>query len=214
MTRVRRLTSRGLSLLALFALVAQTSLADDLAPAPFRGQPNSVMAKFDLFQGPTPGGPSQITFGANPTYQLHPIQPTVSAPISNPTTGTLDYIITLPNYIDQEPIKYFRIQYSWFGALPGSGPTGDAFVSQFSAVPNATVQLVGGTPPTLVPGSTNVYHRWDDFEIRPNPDFEEFTVSFVDADPRWVIIDTISIPEPATVGLLSLGALALLRRRR
>ena len=39
-------------------------------------------------------------------------------------------------------------------------------------------------------------------------------LSALDADPRSVIIDTISLPEPASAALLGLGALALCRRRQ
>ncbi len=199
-----------LAALSVLALVSHTASADDITPPFYRGDPNTVMAKFDLFGAPAPGGPTQLTFGANPTYPLSTATASVSGAMTNPTLpNAIDYTFVVPNYIDLEPLKLVRVQYSWFGGIPG--PTGDAFTSLVVPVPGGTAQLVNSSPVTNVTG--NIYHRYDDFEIRPNPDFEEFVITFVDADPRWVIFDTISFPEPASAALLGLGALALLRRR-
>ncbi|MEQ8837322.1 MAG: PEP-CTERM sorting domain-containing protein [Lacipirellulaceae bacterium] len=122
-------------------------------------------------------------------------------PAQSSTNGIL-YPIALPNYIDQEPLKLIRIQYSWFG-LPSQGA--DAFAQAILPSPGGAVQLVNSTPPTNISG--NIYHRWDDYRIIPNPDSERFEVVFVNADPRWVIFDTISVPEPTSLALLGFAGL-------
>lgn len=189
---------------------AATASADDLAPPPFRGLPHSVMAKFDLFGGQVPGGPDLFsTVGG--TYPLDPLLPEVGSPATDPTRNALIYPIALPNFIDPLPLKLIRVQYSWFGST--TGPTGDAITDAILPSPGGAVQLVNSSGPQLIPGS-NIFHRWDDFEIIPNPDSERFEIAFINADPRWIIIDTISLPEPsglAASGLLML--IALLRRR-
>jgi len=189
------------------------TFADDLAPPPFRGQPHSVMAKFDLFGGAVPGGPSQ--YGTVPgVYPLDQLAPFVGQPTTDPTRNALVYPIGLPNFIDPLPLKLIRVQYSWFSGAPSGGPLGDGLTDAILPSPGGSVQLVNSSPATLVPGTGNVYHRWDDFEIVPNPDSERFEIAFIDADPRWIVIDTISLPEPS--GFAAAGVVALmaaLRRR-
>ena len=61
-----------------------------------------------------------------------------------------------------------------------------------------------------------------EFAFEPNPAWEEIYLKFDwISDPApggayvdQVVIDTLCIPEPMTVGLLALGALGLIRRRR
>lgn len=200
-------TFRFLSLFSIVGFLVGTAgsaLADDLAPPIYRGAPNSVMAKFDLFGGP----PIQFSEGANPTYPLDPLTPFIGNP--TPGTNSIIYPLALPNYIDQEPLKKIRIQYSWFGS-----PTAGSNAGAISILPSpgGVVQQVNATLPTNVSG--NIFHRWDDYEIRPNPDSERFEIEFINADPRWIIIDTISLPEPGTLAILLLGSsLALTARRR
>ncbi|MEQ8208831.1 MAG: hypothetical protein RH917_03285 [Lacipirellulaceae bacterium] len=179
---------------------------DDLEPAPFRGDPNSVLAKFDL-QGQA--NLDSFSEGANPTFPLFPLPAT----ITQDPTGAPFYQVELPNYIDDLPLKLMRIQYSWFGQ------TGDAQTVTINVSPNVpggSIALVDSGPITPVPGVPNAFHRYDDFEIRPNPDFESIQVEFFNSDPRWLIFDTIStVPEPSTLslGLLLVAGLTTQRWR-
>lgn len=195
----------------LSVAMASVAAADDLAPPPFRGQPHSVMAKFDLFGAPVPGGPSQ--YGTVPgIYPLDNLLPEVGQPGTDPTRNAIIYPIALPNFIDPLPLKLIRVQYSWFSGAPSGGPLGDGVTDAILPSPGGVVQLVNSSPATLVPGTNNVYHRWDDFEIIPNPDSERFEIAFLDADPQWVVIDTISLPEPS--GLAAAGLIALIASLR
>lgn len=192
------------SMLPVLALIALPSLAiaDDVEPADYRGEPNTVMAKFDLL-----GPPSldSITFGANATFPLSTVQAGI---VQDPALPL--YQVTLPNYIDDLPLKKMRLQYSWFGQ------GGDAVLRTVQAVPQTNnIFLVDSIPPMPVPGVPNAFYRWDDIEIYPNPDFEVFQVEILNADPRWIVVDTIStIPEPASLALAALGLGMLLHFRR
>jgi hypothetical protein len=193
----------ALLLVAMVLIVPALVFADDAAPAPWRGAPNSVFAKFDLLSGPLPGPPAMFGYGGG--YPLAPLPPLVTPPITTPA-GELIYGIDLPNVIDPLPLKLIRIQYSWFG---GTSFGGHADTIAIHPIPGGTVTHVGGVPPAILDPLAGILHRYDDFEIRPNPDAERFEVRFVMADPRWVIIDTISIPEPSSVALFAFGCFVL-----
>lgn len=54
------------------------------------------------------------------------------------------------------------------------------------------------------------------WRVEPNPEREEVYLLFLDsgASLNYVIVETICIPEPATIGLVIIGGLMLLRRRK
>lgn len=195
MNASRHVLSAVICSLTMFAV--ERSFGDDLEPAPYRGEPNSVLAKFNL-----QGSASLDLFveGANPTFPLSTVLPDIFEDL---TSDPL-YQVTLPNYIDDLPLKRMRIQYSWFGQA------GDASTQTINVVPNTggLIRLEAAGPITPVPGVVNAFYRWDDFEIYPNPDFETVQVEFTNADPRWLVFDTIStIPEPAGCLLALLGVI-------
>jgi hypothetical protein len=125
----------------------------------------------------------------------------------------------LPN-----PEKYIWMQVTYFvGAFyqdqPYSEPlidvlAGEAMVTDISSGQTAVVGDVG-------------YGQWIvelyKFRIEPNPISEEIRISpppGPQGGPQGmsridqVVVDTICIPEPATMGLLALGGVAMLRRQR
>jgi hypothetical protein len=62
-----------------------------------------------------------------------------------------------------------------------------------------------------------------DFEIHPNPDYEWITFGYDEnlvypggspAVITQIVVDTICVPEPATMGLLGIGAIAMLIRSK
>ncbi len=182
-------------------LLGSTTWAVDLEPPAYRGEPNSVMAKADLTMSPPTLALSE---GANPTYLLSAVPESITGPVT--TTDGLLYGVDLPNYIDNLPLKMMRVQYSWFGQQ------GDAKTTSILVNPNppgGSIQLVFSSPIVPVPGTVNLFHRYDDFELRPNPDNEQLQVEFINADPQWLVIDTISIPEPSTVLLMGAASVLL-----
>ncbi len=197
----------------VFAIVAGTTLvgfgavgttiAGPFDPA-YRGDPNSVHAIFDEV-GAVGGIWDTTLFATGPS--AFPLDATV------PLAGDdgLDMRILLPNFIDNLPQKLMRIQLIF--NTPVSAALIGFQVVAFDTFPTV-VNFVGG--------STGVATaHFIDFEIFPNPDWEEILI-FGDAvgnvlppNLTQIEIDTVSqVPSPGTIALSALGGVVMLRRRR
>ena len=193
----------------LVLLSAATAQAGPLDPS-YRGAPNSVHVIFDHglrdFASFGPSTWNMAVFETGPSnYPLDQTPPSASGDETHTT-------IILPNFIDPLPLKLMRIQMSFEGPVSGD-------LLGFDLIAHDPVQtswiVVGGS------GTGFANFHWVDIEIRPNPDWEEIIIPFGSfengfiAGNLWLIeIDTVSIPEPATLSLLAIGGLALLRRKR
>ena len=210
------------------ALAAPSVWADDVAPPDYRDQPLSVFTEYDpevliengdligdpfasFAAGPLVVDPSSPGFAfvddddpATVLYEEFP--PSMRA---EPGSAGNRYIIEQPNVIDELPIKFLRVQVTWVSPTPstptdkptvsvqGSDPSGGVSVSP-NGMFNAAI-FSGGTW-----GGIDVY----DFILRPNPDWELITINTGREDIYidQVVVDSISIPEPAGVTLFALAA--------
>lgn len=204
-----------LSAALALTLVVGVTLADDLNPAPYRGDPLSVFVHWSGDAGlPQQPDWTWVDDSDPSTYLFPEFLPHFSI-IPDPTgLGTL-YEFIIPNIVDELPLKLLRIQLTWVGptSAPPLGVDGvgiDGGNSSAGVVTHASSPSVHTQPP----GG----YQFFDIEFRPNPDFEILRVNLPPgAELVQVVIDSIStIPEPATMGLLVCGGAVMvgLRNRK
>lgn len=196
-----------------------------------RGEPGSTYQKFDMttpIAGPNPANINENPFGC-PTIEMYEGEwewgivegpagdgTTVDAwhSASEPGGGTLK--ITIPNDPQDNPIKKIYIQMTTTKSptsitVTGTDAAGGSYTSGTFPTGRPSIQHPGG-----VAGSGPWYTYSYGLTIKPNPKSEDILINMPYC--AWIDqidIDTIcTIPEPATMCLLGLGGLAILRRRR
>ena len=191
-------------------------LADDLNPPPWRGQDGTTYAQWEFMTenpGPLPD------MGDNPYGDT---TMTVYTGVGQewwdvwggrdgvwPLSGLIE--IEIPNRPEPLPYKEIWVQVTWAAQTPGGMPYLSETISGEAMTVAGDIEL----EPTLeLPPADGLWHHTT-YTVRlyPNPDFEIIRLGgsiMVDE----LVIDTICIPEPMTLSLVGLGALALLKRSR
>lgn len=220
--------------LVMLAAVALPVMADDFYPPNVviglpqwqswnRGAPLSATAAWDFLTNTNPAAPDDPAVQA-----ILPPGTSASAMASTSMQWTDSFqlgghegwyvpvgsangqiVINMPNWIDEEPVKYLRLQMTYNGPDQASTPT----VNIVGTDPQGCLTTFIGQIDEVTPlGQQYSISMW---KIVPNPDSERIIITiptglFVDE----IVVDTISIPEPATMALMGLGVLGLLRRRK
>lgn len=189
--------------------------ADDIFPPPWRGHERWTYAQWE-FNNPgdptlppghysqpdqwqNPFGPPTVNVFPGPGMEWMPEYE--GRPGVWPLSGEMEFVIL--NFPEPLPEKRIWVQVT-FQNQPGG--TGGILESNPPSASWETISFI-----TLPDGWL---HQTIEIVIRPNPEFEVLRL-FGDINVDEVVIDTICIPEPASLSLLALTApLALLRRRR
>jgi hypothetical protein len=208
-------------LISVTALLAGEARADDFAPPTewSRGDPLSTATEWEFLtdanshtiaDGNTVAtvegefGPATVSIygspGNEPVWSIGDGDGKWTASINAPMGMNFE----IGNWEDLEPVKYLRIQVTYGGSPPS--------ISSISALHQT------GAPVVITPTGTTSFsttHILFEYEMNPNPFFEVFTLQTpAGSSIDQVVVDTISTPEPATLTVLGLGALAVLKRRR
>lgn len=181
--------------------------SDDLKPPSYRKTPLSVNAQWNLHPGTVDldlTGWSSVD-DTDPTTYLYPnFTPTAQI---QPNGGI--YQLQLPNWVDNMPVKDMRLQLAWVGS---NQVPFNIFSQGLDGVNLINATITGISPLITTPAG---FYQYVDFQFLPNPDFERINLQLPTGNYlTQIVVDTVSTPEPATIGLLGLGALGLLRKRR
>ncbi len=150
-----------------------------------------------------PGSPGGTPGIPTPTVHIG-----VYGPDGLPADGVpVPVSIWIPNSKDD---NLYKVIYWQVTSDKSPTPTGDSPTTDPPGTPSAA------DPPQTPHGGGNWYTYGGVNTISPNPDGETLTFMLVNStNIEEIVVKTVCMPEPATLGLLAAGAgLAFLRRRR
>ena len=202
---------RGLISSMLVVGIAVTSgFADDLVAPPWRGQPNTTYQAWEFGTSENPVAPD---LSMNPNG-------TASADILGMIPGTYwksedrghfgvwrigeAIQLEIPNFPPPNPWKEIWIQITYDG--------GESVLPEILVLPEASsITLI-----ETIDLGDSYSHETYSIILEPNPPMEIIYVMprFCEIYIDEIVVETICVPEPATLSLLAIGASVLVRCRR
>lgn len=197
-------------------------LADDFQPPSWRGAPGSSWAKWEFNDAGAPVAfPPNSGFYSAPDAGYTPFgTPTLEARpgggqswqgtwAGRPGVWQLsgELILDIPNNPVGNEYKDIQLQLTWHPQAQGNMPVTEVSLNS-SLDPSTPMMLVSTTS-----AGGDWFHSVYSLRLYPNPSHEWMLITAgIDVDE--VVVDTICVPEPASLAVLGLGALAITRRRR
>jgi len=189
--------------------------AEDLNPAPFRGQEGTTYALWEFPTGdPQPVPDDEFNPYGGAAMQIWPgvgqgYWPSWGGRVGVwPLSGAAE--IGIDNRPEGLEYKDIWVQLTWAEQVPGVAPLVWETISGVEA--DVVDELVLGPTGEADPAGEFWHHTTYLIHLEPNPDFEIVRIDgavMIDE----LVIDTICAPEPCTIALLSMGGIVLLRRK-
>ena len=205
--------------LILAVIVCNFSLdlayAEDLNPAPFRGQDGTTYARWEFLTPDDQPIPDELfnPYGST-TMQIWPGVGQEYWPDWGTRTGVWPLSgaaeISIENRPEPLPYKDIWVQLTWAEQVQGVVPLVWETISGIEAEVHDQIVLNPTGEPSPADGFW--YHTTYLIHLEPNPDFEIIRIDgavMIDE----LVIDTICAPEPCTIALLGMGGIVLLRRK-
>jgi len=204
---------KGAHILAIAALMVAVSplaaYADDFFPPQWRGESGTTMQQwtFNTSANPTLANIDNNPYG-DPTASITPSATTHWWNMWQGHQGVWKFedfmYLDIPNTPIPNDTKYIWVQFTYYAA-------GGAMPQLYSDPGESMMDVV--YPPVQI--DPYFWHAAVQLTLHPNPSFERITIEPMDCTLYidQVVVDTICFPEPSTLMLLALGAVAVLRRR-
>ena len=193
----------GILAVLLCSGMAAASVAVDYTPS-YAFAPNSVHMEIE-------NGGQVFTCNDSAGYALFTgVSPSFTYLNFSQYLGFSIYNMVIPNFVDDLPTKYMRVQMFWDSMTSSETPAVQTIGYDSTGDVNEVLAFT-----SKVDYVNNIYSQYVDWKLSPNPDWEQVLIVVPAAlTLQKIVIDTVSVPVPATLLIFGSGLIALLGFRK